>query len=695
MEAISEYKPAICGICAYGCAVLVATKDGKIVDVKADSKAKYGHLCPRGKCATQIVHSDKRIKTPLIRIGPKGEAAFRQATWDEAIEFVTGKLLECKEKYGARSLASYLGGSSLEDSIREFGDKFFQHIRSPNDMSSGSICFVSSRIMAPVTTLGMVGRRIVADIDNSDVIFVWGTNPFTDSGKGRLGEIKQAQSRGAKVVVIDPRRCEISGMADLWISVLPGTDGALFLAMLKSLIDSGDYDQEFATEYAQGFPELKNYLSTMNTTELLELCGVSPEDFEKLMALFNSTQAASVVFYTGLEYQPSAVQCVRALYTLWALGGKLDVAGGLLLEGAPFETVKEHCFTGGDLPVGAAEYPLFAALTGKGQFIEFPKAVLENKPYAVKALLLVAGSPILSYPDPALWVRVFEALELLVVVDRYMSEECRYADVVLPATTYFENCSHELHKDGSIRLRQPVIPPVGEARNDVYILQSIAAGLGFGQALPENDEELIDRAFAHDTAKVQVLRSETYGIPGPPRSSHFKKYASGKLRKDGKPGFPTVSGKFEIASLLLQKYGYDPLPVYIHPYTEEDSDYPYYLTTGARSLYRYDSFGPNIADIDAQDKQATLDISPEDAAELGLKEGDKARIKTKSGELVLPVRFYAMHPRTVHVPVGGGSIFHSPGWRYSNANVLCDINAMDRVSGFAVCKAVPCQIEKI
>ncbi|MFA5347436.1 MAG: molybdopterin-dependent oxidoreductase [Methanoregula sp.] len=688
------YQPAICGICPYGCAVLAASSNGKILDVVADKNTAYGHLCPRGKAAPQIVHSNRRLTTPLIRNGPRGTAAFRQANWDEAISFIVDKLLDCKGKYGPHSLASYFGGGSLEDSLSDLGKKYFGYIGSANDLTCGSICNVSSKILAPLTTLGITSRNIRPDFINSDVIFVWGANPYTNSGKGCWDDLIKAQARGAKLIVIDPRGSETAQIADLWVPVLPGTDGALLLAMLKNLLEDDCYDKEFVKEYTLGFPELKDYLAARETGELLNICGIDVNQFHELMRHFRSSRAVSVTFYTGLEYHPSGVQCVRALYILWALGGKLDVSGGLLLAGGPFDTVAEYSFSADALPVGAAEYPLFAALTGKGQFIELPKAVIYQKPYAVKSLLLLGASPMLSYPAPELWKEVYKALAILVVIDRFMPEDGRFADVVLPSTTYYENCAYYYYTD-DIRLRQRVIPPVGEARNDVYILQSIAEGLGFGDVLPKNDDELLQYAFANHPEQLKILKESTYGFTKEQGEPQLKKYASGKLRRDGQPGFPTASGKLEIASPLLKKYGYDPLPAYVHPYKEKSQEYPYYLATGARSLYRYNSFGPNIAELGIHDKQATLDISPQDAAKLNLEDGEMVKVTTASGELSLPVRFYPMRTGTVHIPVGGGSSFHSSGWKNSNANTLCDINARDEISGYVVCKSLQCNIEKI
>lgn len=687
-----EYRPAICGICPYGCAVLAACKDGKIVDVKTDHHTARGHICPRGKAAPAIVHADNRLTTPLIRNGPKGHMSFRSADWEEALDYTAAKLTACQDNYGSNSLASYLGGGSLEDSLVDFAGDYFAHMGSANDLSSGSICYVSSRILAPLTTLGLPWRYVRPDFACSDVIFIWGTNPYTDSGRGSFADMRKAQKRGARLVVIDPRQSETAAIADLWLPVLPGTDGALILALLKTVLAENRYDHQFV-QYTVGMEQLDAYLAGLSLQELLNYCGVSAAMHRTLVDWFCSSSAVSLSFYTGMEYQPSAVQCVRALLILWSLGGKLDVRGGLRIEGGPFETVNEYKYPPDARPVGAAEYPLFTALCGKGQFVEFPQAVLNNEPYPVRSLLLLGASPILSYPDAKLWEKTYLALEFMAVIDIFMPEEGRFADVIFPSTTYYENFSYCCYQDG-IRLRKQVIPPVGEARNGLYILQALAQRLGFGYALPKDDAELLDFAFGKNPHQMYELQHNCYGVNNPPEIPRYKKYASGRLRADGQPGFPTISGKFEIASPLLPKYGYEAVPRYTHPYTEDREKFPFCLTTGARSLYRYNSFGPNITALSHKETQATLDMNHLDAKKLNLKEGDRAIIRTQWGELALPVRIYPIGEGIVHIPYGGGSRLQIEGWQDANVNQLCSLKVRDEISGYIVCKALQCNIEK-
>ena len=248
--------PTICGLCPHGCWVRAYLSKGELVAVTADSDHSYGSLCGRGKLAPQVVYSADRIKTPLIRSGPKGKIAFRKAPWDEAIDRIACELIKIRERYDASAVASYMGAGTLEDGLVDFFTDVLSPFGSPNDMSSGSVCYVSSRILAPVTTVGIPADSITADFENSNVIILWGANPFKDGLPDKMRRIQEALSKGAKLIVIDPRRNRLTRDADYWIPVIPGTDGALILSIIKTIIENGWYNKNFVEKWAFGFEEL-------------------------------------------------------------------------------------------------------------------------------------------------------------------------------------------------------------------------------------------------------------------------------------------------------------------------------------------------------------------------------------------------------------------------------------------------------
>ncbi len=282
-------------MCHNKCDIVATLEHGRLVRVEADSKSPRGRVCPRGKKSPEIVYSEKRILHPLIRCGEKGEGRFRRATWDEALTFASRGFLDIIRKHGPQALASYYGGSGLEDSMRENAG-LFRVFGSPNDMGPGSICNTSSCVFTPMTTYGVTEAMLVKDIGHSEIIFCWGKNPKTDSGPlSAYRAILEAKKRGAKLVVIDPCRAGMGEMADMWVPIIPGFDGALAMAMTKLILERHLYDDGFVKNYTRGFEAYESYLKTLSADRLSRYCGIPVQMIEELTRLFVSTEKISLV----------------------------------------------------------------------------------------------------------------------------------------------------------------------------------------------------------------------------------------------------------------------------------------------------------------------------------------------------------------------------------------------------------------
>ncbi|HEX2967279.1 MAG TPA: molybdopterin-dependent oxidoreductase [Syntrophorhabdaceae bacterium] len=697
-----EKKPAICGVCPGGCGIVATVKNGKLIKVEPDKDVPYGNLCIRGRAAPEIVYSPDRLTTPLIRTGKKGNGEFRAATWDEAIDLVAERMKEIRDTYGAHAFVYHSGRGAFEESLHDFSEGFLYPYGSPNMASVGSLCFVSYGILAPVPTFGIGGSRLIPDIENSKMIVVWGANPITDSPPTIFERIVAAQKRGVKIIAIDHMKSDIARRADQWVAVRSGTDGALALGMIRVIINEGLYDTEFVEKWTVGFEDLKTYVQSFIPEEVERITGVSGEIVVNLAREIAVTKHASLRMYTGLEYTNSGVQNIRAVYLLWALAGHLDVPGGLLIAppAQPFKSSVKVRLPEGVQAIGSVEYPLFHELIGNAQFMEFPRAVLEGKPYPVKGLLNNGASTLTSYPQPELWEKAYEKLDFMAIIDLFMTGEARYADVILPAATYFEISSYQSYPD-YVRLRQPVIRPVGEARNSLLILAGIADRLGYGDKYPQTEDEIIREAFNARPELLAAMASDQGGVRLDQPEHKYRKYELGLLRRDGRAGFNTPSGKVEITSGILAKHGYDALPIYRDPVEGPLHDpelhcaYPLVLNTGARIMNTFRSQHQNIPSlVKLQDKPRVL-MNALDARRREIEHGDMVIVRTKRGEAYFwaDVSDKAV-AGSVEVNVGGGKPIQVEGWRDGNANVLTDFNNRDPISGFPVFKALLCEIEK-
>ena len=691
----AETKSTTCGFCQGGCKVVITLEDGILTKVRADPDSPAGHICPRGAHVPEFLYGDARVKRPLIRTGERGEGAFREATWNEALDYAARLIRETADKHGARSLASYCGRGVLFNPVFRFSqgeEAFFKQMGSPNDMNCSSICNIASSTVVPFTTMGVPMGMQVPDVEHSDYIVSWGKNSASDDGpQFMLKRIKAARERGAKLIVIDPRQTGLGEIADWWVPVLPGTDGAFALAVLKIIIGAGSYDGEFVERWTVGFEDLKAHLDTLDIPTLCAQCGVPEEAIRRFASLFVSTEKISLVSYTGLEYQLSAVQNARAIYTLWAITGKYDVEGGMYLNAWG---LKEHTLA--DVPednpaVGAQDFPVFYGFTGVGQFNKIPQAVLHDDPYPVRGLLVTGGSPALSFPECATWHEVYAKLDCLIVVDRFFSEEMRYADVVFPATTLYESPRVYPSSEGPV-FQDPAAPAVGESRYEVLVLGQLAQRLGFGDGFPQAEEDLKEWFVRHSTPFAPPLTTPQS------RERVYRKYATGDMRADGKPGFPMPSGKFEISSSLLREMGYHALPIYDDVRGLEGFDaqtWPLLMTSGARSTTRMGGLGGNLEGIgNGIDPAPLVDVNAEDAAAAGVADGDVVVVTTPYGSAPFTARVCGIAKGAVHVSHGGGSSYMFGAWRDGAVNRLTSLELYDPITGFPMIKSMPCRIER-
>jgi anaerobic selenocysteine-containing dehydrogenase len=247
------WKKGICGVCPAGCWVDVDVEEGRLVGIRPDESHPLGMLCRRGQHAPDIVHADSRLRYPLRRTGPKGAFAFERVSWDEALDAIVTRLQDIKAESGPEAAAIYTGRGSFELSLCDIfqpkgvavssASSLLFRYGSPNTMGVGALCYVSFAMIAPHVTMGRMLVDMFTDMEQADLMWVWGANPATDSPPLDMYRLEGAARRGAAIVVIDPRRTEtVTRTGAEWVPIRPGTDGALALALTHVLIDEDLYD---------------------------------------------------------------------------------------------------------------------------------------------------------------------------------------------------------------------------------------------------------------------------------------------------------------------------------------------------------------------------------------------------------------------------------------------------------------------
>ncbi|MBE0599341.1 MAG: molybdopterin-dependent oxidoreductase, partial [Desulfuromonadales bacterium] len=637
-----QIRDGLCGICPAGCWVRAKLRDGRLTAVEAQPNSPLGAVCTIGRHSPQIVHDPDRLLYPMRRQGGKGDHRFTRITWDEAMGEIAERLQAIKAESGAEASAIYTGRGSFDMALCDLfqpagvavssASSVLFPFGSPNTLGVGALCYVSFAMIAPHTTLGELYITMETDVEQAELIVLWGANPATDSPPLLHDQIMRARARGAQVIAIDPRRHGTARQSDAeWVPIRPGTDGALALGMIQVLLEEELFDEPFARHWTTGFDDLRQYVQHFRPAVVESITGVPAATIRRLAARIAAARGACPVMYSGLEYSDSGVQAIRAVLSLWALAGQLDVPGGLTIR------MRENSFPQNrsglianpamHQALGRDRFPVYSHYRGESHAIALPEAVLQGNPYRIRSLLVVGGSILTSWPDPELWRRTLERLDFLVCVDRYRTADAAWADLVLPAATGYEITSY-MRYGPLFKIREPLVAPQGEARSDFLILAELARRLGYGHLYPQSEEAILRHALEGSGFTLEQVRA----AGGEARVSavlmQYRKWEKGGLRPDGQPGFNTPSGKFEIASTLLAEHGYDPLPVYREPgegplaRPDLARSYPLVFNSGSRTPYDFRSQHHGVEGLRDQLPEPLVILHPTDAEPREIAHGD-------------------------------------------------------------------------
>jgi cysteine desulfurase NifS len=712
-----DSKQAICGICPAGCWVQVRfDSSGKMCEVNADPHSDMGMICKLGRSSPEIVYSSDRLHHPMKRIGPKGTYQFEPISWDEAYTVIVNRLESTKSKYGPEAAAIYTGRGSFElaecDVFQPQGvavssaSSVLFPFGSPNTLGVGALCYVSFAMIAPHVTMGGMLINMFSDLENSELIVVWGANPITDSPPLDFNRIIKARERGAEVVVIDPRHTGTAKSTEAqWIPIRPGTDGALALGMCNVLISEELHDESFVRNWTHGFDEFARYTQHFRPDVVETITGIPARTVEELARRIASARGAAPVMYSGLEYSDSGVQAIRGTMALWALAGQLDVPGGrcFSMPHNQFPMNRKGHVANPDVrkALGRDRFPVYSAYRGESHAMALPEAVLQGNPYHIKSLIIHGGSISTAWPQPAVWRETLAALDFLVCIDRFLTADAAYADIVLPATTYYEQESYMTY--GPVfRIREKVVEPVGESRPGFFIVAELARRLGYGHLYPQTPDELLKHALEGSGFTVDEVRSAGGMVRIPTVMMQYKKWEKGALRKDGKPGFETPTGKFEFASTILEEHGYDPLPIYTEPsegphaQPELAKRFPLVFNSGSRVTTDFRSQFHGIPALVKERPEPGVMMNSNDAEARGIHTGDLVEVATPRGRAAFTAYVTDdIVAGAIDADMGGGGPVGPRAWQYCNVNELTDLQHYDPISGFPVYKALLCDVVKI
>ena len=692
----------VCPYCGVGCAVTVHTHEQTIVSCTGrDSPVNHRRLCVKGRYGWDYVMHPHRLTRPLIRRDeyyPKGPLssevrdsvtdrrrpgglvdldevlpAFREATWDEALELVGSRLVGIRDSHGPASLAGFGSAKCSNEEAYLFQRLIRAGLGSNNVDHCTRLCHASS-VTALMETIGSGAvTNVFADVSRADIVLIAGSNTTTNHPVAATF-IKQAARAGARLVVVDVRRTPIADFATHMAQIEPGSDVAFYNGLMHVLVREGLLDRDYIDRHTEGFEELEQLvMAEYSPDQAAAICGVPAEEIIEIARTIGQATppgggGAMIVFWgMGISQHTTGTDNARCLISLCLMTGNVGRPGTGLhpLRG---QNNVQGASDSGLIPMVYPDYQSVADPTIRAKFetawgrslnpdpgltvVEIMAGALDG---TIRGMLIMGENPFISDPNLNKVRRALAQLEFLAVQDIFLTETAEFADVILPATSYFEKTGTFTNTDRRVQLGRQVLEPPGEARQDWEILCELSRRVGLPTGYTGVDDVFDE--FVSLTHNYRGLSHNNLGATGrvwpcpDPETSDGTKI----LFADG---FPTASGKGRL------------VPCRYKPADEEtDEEYPFVLNTGrVLEHWHTGSMTRRSRALDAIEPSAFAALHPDDLDELGVDEGGWLRVSSRRGTIELASRAdRGIQPGTVFIP------FH---YREAAANTLTN-DALD------------------
>ncbi|UCF72969.1 MAG: molybdopterin-dependent oxidoreductase [Deltaproteobacteria bacterium] len=691
MAEVKKIRTA-CRSCHGGCGVIAHVKDGKVMKVEGDpeSPISHGTLCSKGLAITQLVYHPDRVLYPM----KKTDKGWNRISWDSALDTIAEKFKVVIERHGPEAIV--IGQGTGRD-YESFLYRFANLLGTPNVLTAGHMCYVS-RVGATLITCGNLP---VCDYEGEPkCIVVWGCNSlWTNPDEYKAEGFWRAYKKGAKLIVIDPRRGFLASKADLWLQLRPGTDAALAMGFHNVIIEEGLYDTEFVGKYIHGWDGFVERVKKYPPEHVEDITWVQRDLIREAARMYATTSPACIQWGVPVEQSINCTDCNRLLTGLMAATGNLDAPGGnVFFVPPPVRTVSEFS-RHKDLSLeqrkkrlGGEQYRLasrVALISPKSAW----DSILSGKPYQLKAALLCGSNPVLTRANAREVYQALQEIEFLTVIDFFLTPTGELADIFLPAATWLEqNYVGDFWKrHGYVVARQKAVE-VGECWQDHKIFQELGKRMGQEKYWWDTLEQALDYML------------EPSGLTW----DEFKErgYLKGKMRyrKYQEKGFSTPTGKVELHSTTLEKWGHDPLPQYREvpesPVSKPEllGRYPYVLNVGLRTPTFFHSANRMIPWLREIRPDPIVEIHPETAKKHGIEAGQWVRIESPRGHIRQRAKLnHGIDPRVIVAEHGWWfPELKDPGhgWDISNVNVLTDNDPeiSDPVMGSTNLRALLCNI---
>jgi anaerobic selenocysteine-containing dehydrogenase len=614
-----------------------------------------GELCPKVNRFLDRVYDPDRLVTPLRRTGPKGSGAFEPVSWDDALAEIGRRLHAVIDAHGAEAVLPFSdAGNQSVLAMMGLSSRFFHHLGASRLVRA--LCGPTVGAGMSMTTGTPLGADPL-DVRHSRLIILWATNTRV-TNRHLWPTIEAARADGARLVVIDPIRTATAdavdpACGDMFVQPRPGTDIALMLAMMHVLIRDGLADREWVQAHTVGFDELADHVASWTPAAAAAITGVDAGVIDDLARAYGTVRPAMIRTLIGGEHHENGAMFYRTMACLPALvGAWRDRGGGLARSVGSWQDllVDDHAVHRPDLLAGRA--PRWINMSRLGD------ALTAADP-PVHALVVWNSNPLVVVPNAELTRRGLERDDLFTVVhEQFLTDTARYADIVLPATTQIES-SDVVPAWGHLWMawNEAAIPPVGECVSNTELFRRLAGAMGLTEpSLFDDDETLLRQALP--TVDLDALRRDGWlRVPFP---------------EDGRPwhdgGFPTPSGRIELASDRLEQIGQPRLPSFVAPREGPAGDaalvarFPLQLLTPKHHVRFLNSSYAQLPKHGPAEGGPFVELDPHDATQRGLSDGDLARVWNDRASVEVPVRISTrLRPGVSAIPFGWWSRHHPDG----------------------------------
>jgi formate dehydrogenase major subunit len=640
---------SLCPFCGVGCQVTYQVKDEKIVYAEGrDGPANHNRLCVKGRFGYDYIHHPHRITKPLIRLpNAKKDAMdqvdpanpfthFREASWDEALDVAARGLVKVRDEKGVKALAGFGSAKGSNEEAYLFQKLVRTGFGSNNVDHCTRLCHASSvaALMEGVNS-GAVSAPFSAALD-AEVIIVIGANPTVNHPVAATF-FKNAVKKGAKLIVMDPRRQLLSRHAYKHLQFKPGADVAMLNGILHTIINEGLTDKQYIAGYTEGFEDLKQKIQEFPPEKMEKICGIPAETLKEVARLYAKAKSSIIFWGMGISQHIHGTDNSRCLIALALITGQIGRPGAGLhpLRG---QNNVQGASDAGLIPMLLPDYQPVGRADLRGAFEKVWDQEIDSVPGltvveimnaihagTINGMYIEGENPAMSDPDLQHAREALAKLDHLVVQDLFVTETAFHADVILPASAFAEKVGSFTNTDRRVQIARQVVKPPGDARQDLWIIQEIANRMGCGWDYSGPSDVFDEMASLMPSLtnitweRLEREGAVTYPVDDPQKPGNEIIFTT---------GFPTASGRARI------------VPAHVTaPDEVPDAEYPMVLSTGrVLEHWHTGSMTRRAGVLDSIEPEAMAFMSPRDMRRLDIWPGDFILLETRRGAIEVKVR---------------------------------------------------------